>query len=154
MKKPLYRSGIITWVFLSLGLTFPIFGYLSYVTILKPTPQSKVQDPHLMGLIFYAMGGLFLVATLLMMLINYKREKLRNKLILNEQKIVGHVEKISLLRSVSFGTKNPYQVHYTFWHEGNEIHKKSHLLWEKPSINVGDTINVYINEKGQVACDL
>lgn len=154
MKKPIYKSDVYAFVFLSLGLGFIFFGCLSFVNIIKPTARSSVQDPILAGQIFCFLGTTFCVIQSAFRIFSFKQAKLHRELISMGTKIVGTIEKISLQKGITFGKKSPFIVYYTYLYEDKIYHNKSFLLWDKPNLSNGDKIDIFVNDIGQSTFEL
>jgi len=154
MKKPKYKSDLLAFIFLHLGLAFIIFGCLSFVNIIKPTSHSLVQDQILLGQIFCFLGITFCVIQTVFRIFSYKKAKLHSELISTGTKIDGAIEKISLQRWMQFGKKSPFIVYYTYSYKDKTYHKKSCLLWDKPNLSNGDKIDIFVNDIGQSTVEL
>ena len=154
MKKPKYKSDLLAFIFLCLGLGFIIFGCLSFVNIVKPTAHSFVQDRILSGQIFCFLGTTFCVIQAAFRIFSYKQAKLHSQLISTGTKIVGTIEKISLQKGTTFGKKSPFIVYYTYSYKDKIYHNKSCLLWDKPNLSNGDKIDIFVNDIGQSTFEL
>lgn len=154
MKKPKYKSDLLAFIFLCLGLAFIILGCLSFINIIKPTAHSLVQEQILLGQIFCFLGATFCVIQLVLRIFSYKRAKLQSELISKGNKIVGTVERVSLQKWIQFGRKLPYIVYYTYSYKDKIYHNKSYLLWEKPNLSRGDKIDIFVNDIGQSTVEL
>lgn len=154
MKKPKYKSDLLAFVFLCLGLAFIIFGCLSFVNIIKPTAHSLVQDQILLGQIFCFLGTTFCIIQAVFRNFSYKQEKLHSELISTGTKIVGTIERISLQKGIRFGKKSPFIIYYTYSYKEKNHRNKSCLLWEKPNLSNGDEIDIFVNEIGQSTFEL
>ena len=149
MHQPKYMEKLYAFIFLCLGSGFIVMGLLSDAGIVKPTAQSAVQDPNIMGFVFLLMGIAFCAAQTIFRVIAAKKNKLHNELTANGIRVHGSVEKVILLRFTQYGKKSPYRICYTYTLQGDIFHHKSCLLWDKPDYEVGDPILVYANNSGK-----
>lgn len=154
MKKPKYKSDLLAFIFLCLGLAFIIFGCLSFANIIKPTAHSLVQNQILSGQIFCFLGTTFCVIQAVFRIFSYKQAKLHSELISTGTKIVGTIERISLQKGTQFGKKSPFIVYYTYSYKDKIHHNKSCLLWDKPNLSNGDKIDIFVNDIGQSTFEL
>lgn len=153
MKYPKYREKCYALVFLYLSFAFLIMGVLCIAGITKPTVYSKVQDSVVMGVLFCIIGAVFLILQLGLRAISTAHEKLHNELLANGLKLSATVEKVTSLKLVRINHKTPFQIRYTYCHHEKTYHHKSHLIWDKPSLNKGDEITIYANNLGKSTLD-
>lgn len=149
MKNPKYIQKIYALIFLCLGGTFVFIGILSFMGIVLPSEHSKVQDPIVMGIVFSLLGIGFFLAHVVLRAIGSAKDKLHNDLLAKGMKISGIVEKLHLQKYIVYGKKSPFRIFYTYTYQGENYHHKSHLLWDKPNLNKGDSITVYANDLGK-----
>ncbi len=147
MKKPRYIESIYRYLFLIIGLVFFLLTILIYIGILTPSSKSAIQDQNQF---FYA----FLVITFILSILSnifYQIivKKDREKHLLIEQGVSSNVmvEDVYIDKRVRFIKQSPYRVKYSYVVAGNRLLKKSNLLWEKPSVNVGQTIEAFVLNK-------
>ncbi len=149
MKKPIYMSDIYAFVFLSLGLGFIFFGCLSFLNITKPTAHSSVQDPILAAQIFCILGTTMCVIQSVFRINSKKQAKIHRELISTGTKIEGTIDRISFQKGITFGRKSPYIIFFTYLYEDRVHHNKSCLIWDHPSLNKGNKIDIFVNDIGQ-----
>lgn len=149
MKKPKYESDVYAFIFFCLGVLFIILGCLSFIDIVKPSTYSFVQNQTLLGLSFCFLGIIFCFIQAAFRISSNKKAKLHNELISTGAKIVGTVEKVSMLRRVKVTRKSPFVIYYTYSYKDQTYHSKSCLLWDKPNLSNGDKIDVFVNDNGQ-----
>lgn len=154
MKKPNSMEGMFGFIYFWLGLSFALMGGLTYMGVIKPKSSSMVQEPALLGIIFFSIGGVFLLAQAVLMVIVFRRNKLHEELLANGTRIQGIVEKVYLQRYTSYGNQSPYRIVYRFNWEGKSCQKKSCLLWEKPEYKKGDSIAVFVNGDGRATVQI
>lgn len=148
MKKPKFMSEIYAFIFSLLGFLFIVFAILSLMGIVKPTAQSLVQDPKVLGLSFFVIGiasGLTVVGC---QIITLKNAKLYQSLFESGAKVTAKVERVSFKKGITFGRRSPFVVYYSYTHDGNMMKGKSCLLWEKPNVSSGNSIEIWIDLNG------
>lgn len=149
MKKTKYTGSLYAFIFLGLGITFLIIGTLCFLGVIKPTAHSSVQNPIIMGMVFSMIGVTFCAVQTILKFVSYKQEKLHNELLAKGNKLIGTVEKVYLQKGTRLGTKSPFRICYTYSYQSKIYHHKSCLLWDKPYLNEGDSIEVYANDFGK-----
>ena len=149
MKKPRYMEKLLEIIFFWLGVSFVFFGILSCIGILKPKAGSSIQDPTLMGYFFLAIGAIFAALSLIFRLIDAKKNKLHSELLASGTQVKGTVEKVYLQSYTQYGKQSPYRVQYAYTHQDKTYHRKSCLIWDKPDLENGDTVTVYVDDLGK-----
>lgn len=149
MSKPRYTEGLMKIIFLWLGIAFVAMGLLGILGILKPTAESQVQEPVIMGIIFGVVGIAFLVAGIILKVITSSKNKRRNELLASGTRVNGMVERVYVQWYTQYGKKSPYRILYTYTYQGKVYHHKSELLWEKPDLAEGDSVVVYAGNSGK-----
>ncbi len=143
MKSVKYTEQVYAFIFLCLGCTFVVFGLLSFIGILNPTPHSAIQSQT--GIAFSVLGIVFLIVQVIFTILASVKEKSNRELIANGIKVNGIVEKVYMERHIRYGKKSPYRILYSYIYQGKMYHHKSHLLWDRPYVKATDPIEVYIN---------
>lgn len=154
MKKPRYMEELLKIIFAWLGFMFICSGILCVLGVMKPSAHSMIQDPTILGGVFSALGMAFILVHFIFNVIANKKSKLYSELISKGMKIQGEVEKVYLQRYVKYGKKFPYRIVYKYRYQGKEYRHKSGLFWEKPDLEAGDRVVVYVNEWGKSAMQL
>lgn len=154
MKKLKYPEQLCSLIFIWIGFAFTILGLLAFIGILKPSIQSIVQEPRVLGHIFFTVGITFLVIGIILGILASRKNKIYVQLIYHGIKTNGMVEKVYISKYMQYVNKSPYRVLYTYTYKGKEYHHKSHLLWEKPNVKPNDFIEIYINDSGQSAIQI
>lgn len=131
MKKPKRIEKLYALIFLCLGGPFLIMGLLCFVDMVKPTADSIVQDPIIIGTVFSLLGVAFCVVQTVLRVIDSAQEKLHNELLASGTKLNGTVEKVYLQKYVQYGNKSPFRICHTYTYQGKIYHHKSCLLWGK-----------------------
>ncbi len=149
MNKPKYMEELLSIIFLSLGSIFLIMGMLSLIGLLKPSANSTVQDPAILGMIFVSLGIAFLVVTLVLTISVRAKKKLHAELTAGGIRINGIVERVYFQNYTHYGNTSPYRIFYTYTYQGKTFHGKSYLIWDKPDLMEGSPIEVYVNESGK-----
>ena len=149
MNKPRYMEELLAIIFGVLGSMFIVMGMLCFVGILKPAGGSSVQNPTALGVVFSLLGIGLCVAGVILKAIAAVRGKRHEKLLAEGIRIWGRVEKVQLQAYTSFGNQSPYRIYYAYTYQRKEFHGKSSLLWEKPDVVEGDSIEVYADEFGR-----
>lgn len=149
MKKPKYTGGLLKIIFLYLSIGFLVMGLLGLIGLLKPTKNSQVQSPTLLGIIFLSLGAAFFVVQMILRAVVSFRNQLHAELLANGTRIDGTVEKIYLQWYTQYGSQSPYRILYTYTWQGQVYHHKSCLLWEKPDFAEQDPIVVYVGDSGK-----
>src|SRR5690554_3203530 len=145
MKEPKYKRDLLAVIFLFLGLGFIILSCLSFANIINVTADSLVQDKTLLGQIFCFLGIILLFMQVSFRIVSNKKENLHSELILTGRKIAGRIERISLQKGIKYKKKSPFIVFYTYTYKDRIYHNKSCLLWDKPNLNKGDKVDVFVN---------
>ena len=154
MKKPRYMEELLKIIFAWLGFMFVCSGILCVLGVMKPSAHSMIQDPTILGIVFSALGILFLFAHFIFKGIAHRKNKIYSDLMLNGTKVQGEVEKVYLQWYVQFGKQSPYRIVYKYRYQDKEYRHKSGLLWEKPDLAAGDQVVVYVNDSGKSAMQL
>jgi len=149
MNRPKYIEKIYALVFLCLGIAFLMTGLLSFMGFVKPTAHSSVQDPFIMGMVFAMMGLAFMVLQVVFHKMSKLRETSHLTLCSKGAKLMGTVEKIYVQKYTKYGKQSPYRIYYTYSYQGRVFHHKSYLLWDKPTLSMGDTLIVYADDFGR-----
>jgi len=149
MKKPKSIEKLLEIIFFWLGVSFVFFGVLGCIGILKPSAGSSIQDPPLLGCFFSVIGFVFAAVGMIFRFIDAKKDKLHSELLANGTRVKGIVEKVYLQGYTRYGRQSPYRVRYTYTYRDKVYHHKSCLLWEKPDLTSGDTVTVYVNDRGK-----
>ena len=149
MKAPKHMAELMKIIFFWLGIAFVCGGILSLAGVLKPSAHSQAQDPIVLGKIFSAIGLIFVIAGTVCAVVTARIKKLYSELIETGIRLSGVVEKVYLQRNTQYGKRSPYRIVYSFTHMGKTYRHKSCLLWEKPDLNPGDSIKVYVNDSGK-----
>lgn len=154
MKQPKYTSGLLAVTFLSLGIVFIILGILCFSGLIKPSAHSLVQDSAHMGISFVSLGVALCIVQVVLKMLNHKSDQQNSQLLTHGAKLSGTVEKVCLQRYSRYGNKSPYRIYYTYSYQGTVYHHKSVLLWDKPNLQAGDPIEVYVNDFGKSTISL
>lgn len=133
---------------------FIFMGLLSYISVLKPTSYSMIQEPKMMGIAFLLLGIVFLIVQAILKVLASSKNKLHNELLINGTKINGIVENVYRQADMRYGGESPYRILYTYTWQGKVYHHNSYLLWDKPVFKVHDSIVVYANDSGQSTIQL
>lgn len=149
MSKPRYMEELLKIVFLWLGIAFIVMGALCYIGILKPTSNSMIQEPKILGIVYSLLGIAFFIVQTILKAIASLKNKLHNELLISGTRINGIVEKVHWQKYTQYGGKSPYRILYAYTWQGETYHHKSYLLWDKPDMTVHDSIEVYVNNVGQ-----
>jgi len=142
LKKPTSLMQLYSFIFIILGPIFIFAGYLNKSGMLQTSKYSK-GDP---ALIFPILGIISLIIGLNLFYIPFYKEKNREELKFTGMKIEGVVTKIIRNNRFKFGKQSPYIIYFSYEYDEDKYNEKSCLLWDKPTINVGDIISVYIDE--------
>lgn len=148
MKKPNSAAAMLRYIVVCLGAAFLLMGALCMCGVMQASVASEVQDSHVLGLIFLAVGAAFAVMAALLHGHVRKADALHADLLANGRQIVGTVVKVSHERWMQFGHASPYRVVYRFDCDGREVRRKSHFVWDAPDMSPGDPITVYVNDRG------
>ena len=62
MKKPRYMEELLKIIFAWLGFMFVCSGILCVLGVMKPSAHSMIQDPTILGVVFSALGAVFVFA--------------------------------------------------------------------------------------------
>lgn len=151
MNKPKYTEEMIKIIFLCLGVVFVGEGLFGFMGGLKPKPNSMIQDPFVMASIFFVIGIILIIICIILGQIVKRKDRVYEELIKNGIKISGKVERVYLESNIRYARQSPYRVWYVYSYQGKHFQKKSHFLWEKPNLEVGEVIVVYVNEAGKSA---
>ena len=154
MRRPRYTEELFKMVFLLLGLTFIFMGLLSYIGVMKPTSDSMVQEPKMMGIVFSLVGIAFLTVQTILKIIASSKKKLHNELLISGTRINGIVENIYRQTDMRYAGESPYRILYTYTWQGKVYHHHSHLLWDIPDFKADDSIVVYVNDSGKSTIQL
>lgn len=149
MKKPKYMQEMLKIIFLWLGIMFIGMSSLSALGVLKPKDSSAIQDPFLLGIVFFVIGIGFILMSIVLGIITFKMNRLQAELIANGTRISGKVEKVYLQSSTQYGKQSPYRVLYEYTYQGKKYHQKSSFIWKKPDLEAGDSVVVYVNDTGK-----
>lgn len=151
MKKPKHMGEVMKIIFCIVGFEFICFSVFSYIDVPNPDLFETVKLPSLMDIIFGTVGIIFVLVGIVLSLIGGRKNKKYADLLKNGRKINGVVERISLQRHTQFGNQTPYVIQYRYTFRDKEYHCKSFYIWEKPCYEVGDTIEVYVDDFGKSA---
>lgn len=151
MKKIRYTEQFFAIIFACLGCMFVLSGLLCFVGIIKPSSGSWIQDQNGMGIVLSGIGIVFLVVQTALIFLACAKEKMSHTLIANGMKVTGTVETVYSQWYLQCGKKSPYRVLYRYSAQGKLYHHKSQLLWEKPTVKEGDSIEVYCADSGKSA---
>ena len=121
---------------------------------MKPSAHARVQEPIVLGKIFLMIGIVCGVVQIIFSLIGRRRAKSHQALLAQGNRRIGTVEKVYLQKTVRFRRKSPFRIYYAYSFQGKIYHEKSDLLWDKPDLNEGDSIEVFINDAGKAALRL
>jgi len=149
MKKPKYMEELLKTIFLWLGVAFIAMVFFCFIGVVKPKASSHVQEPILLGIIFAGLGLLFTIVSIALGVITAKKEKLHSELIASGMQVKGTVEEVYLQTGTQYGKQSPYRVVYAYSYQDKAYHCKSHFLWKKPNLAVGESIMVYVNDEGK-----
>lgn len=149
MNKPRYTEALLKIIFLWLGIAFLATGLLSFFGVIKPTANSMVQVPALLGITFSSLGIAFLLVQGFLAVIVSFKNKLHQELLASGTKFCGTVEKVYLQKYTQYGKKSPYRIIYTYVYQGTVFRHESRLLWDKPDFKEQDPIEVYANDMGK-----
>lgn len=149
MKKPKYMEELLKKIFLWLGAAFVCMGILAFIGVLKPHASSSVQEPTLLGIIFWGIGLFLVFLSIVLGMILAKREKLHSELLVSGTKLKGSVEKVYLQSYTQYGKQSPYRIQYVYTYQDKVYHHKSCFVWENPNLAIGDEIMVYVNDLGK-----
>lgn len=149
MKDIKYIEQMYAIVFLCLGCVFIFLGFIGYQGILKPTAHSMIKDSAIINMISYVEGIICLIIMLIFKIFAIKKSKSHKELLLNGFKLTGIVEKVYIQNYTKYAGHSPFRIIYRYVYEGKEYHRKSYFLWEKPKLEKGDSIEVYVNDSGQ-----
>ena len=154
MKKPKYMEELLKIIFLWLGVAFIAVGFFAFIGVMKPKESSHVQNPILMGIIFAGLGFAYIIVSIILSAVVAKRNKLHSELIASGMHIKGIVENVYLQTGTQYGKQSPYRVVYAYSYRDKEYHCKSHFLWQKPNLEIGDSIVVYASADGKAVVNL
>ncbi len=149
MSKPKYMEELLKIIFLCLGIAFIAMGLLSFIGVLKPSANSMIQEPTILGIVFLFLGITFFIVQTILKVIASLKNKSHNELLISGTKINGTVENVYLQKYTQYGNKSPYRIFYTYTYQGKVYHHKSYLLWDKPNFTENDSIVVYANDFGK-----
>jgi len=149
MGKPKYMEELLSLIFLCIGSVFIVMGILSFAGVLKPSANSMVQVPALLGIVFVSVGMAFLAVKLVLKAVAAGKRKLHAELIAGGLRIDGIVERVYFQKYMQYGNRSPYRIFYSYTCQDKIFHGKSCLIWDKPDLAEGDAIEVYANESGQ-----
>ena len=62
MKNPRYMEELLKIIFVWLGVMFVCSGILCVLGVMKPSAHSMIQDPTILGVVFSALGAVFVFA--------------------------------------------------------------------------------------------
>ena len=152
LKRSNTLMGLYGFLFMIMGPTFIVMGYFNKIGML-PTTQNPHGDPTV---IFPIVGITSLVMGVILLYTEFYKQKEREKLISTGIKIQGTVTKIKKISYIRVGKKtrerknSPYIIYFFYEYSGQRYDGKSQLIWEKPTISVGNIVTVWIDEhKGQ-----
>ncbi len=137
-----------------ISIPFLIMGFLGLTGNITMSENSEIQDPVVLGTIFWAVGFLnLIIATIIIFIYSVKKRKINN-LLVNGTRVTGTVEKIEYKQNIRVNGKSPYVVHYSFSDNGIVYNKKSSYIYELPNLKIGEYIDVYTDGKGNSAVEL
>ena len=140
--------GLYGFLFMIMGPTFIVMGYFNKIGML-PTTRNSHGNP---AVIFPIVGIAFLVIGIILLYIEFYKQKEREDLIATGIKIYGTVTKVKKLSYIRVGKKtrerknSPYIIYFFYEYSGQRYDGKSQLIWEKPTISVGNIVTVWIDE--------
>lgn len=140
--------GLYGFLFMIMSPIFIVMGYFNKIGILT-TKQNSHGNP---AVIFPIVGIAFLVMGLMLLYIEFYKEKEREKLISTGIKMQGTVTKVKKLSYIRVGKKttvrknSPYIIYFFYEYCGQEHDGQSQLIWEKPTISVGNIVTVWVDE--------
>lgn len=148
MKRPSSLVQLWAYMFIILGSTFIILGYLNRFGILPISPNSKGDS----SLIFAINGIIFSMVGLVTFITSIYRENKCKKLRSTGLKVQGVVTRIRKIRYIKWGKQSPYTIHFYYRRYGFKYEGKSFLLWNRQEIAEGERIDVYINDEKREDC--
>lgn len=148
MKKPKYIEQVYGFRFLLIGVSSIVAGTLAAIGVMHPTKHSMIQDNNTIALGFYMIGSAFYLSNVVLTFISRKKENQHSELISNNKTVIGTVKEVNYKRKIKFGKTSPYVICFSYSLNGKNYHSKSYLLWEKPNLTTGDSIEVYVNDFG------
>lgn len=154
MKKPRYMEELLKIIFAWLGFMFACSGILCVLGVMKPSAYSMIQDSTILGVVFSALGAVFVFAHFIFRGISYKKSMLYSDLMSNGTKVQGEIEKVYLQWYIQYGKRSPYRIVYKYRYLDKEYRHKSGLFWEKPDLAASDQVVVYVNDAGKSAMQL
>lgn len=140
--------GLYGFLFMIMGPTFIVMGYFNKIGML-PTTQNSHGDP---AIIFPIIGITFLVMGVILLYIEFYKQKEREKLITTGIKVQGTVTKVKKLSYIRVGKKttvrknSPYIIYFFYEYCGQEYDGQSQLIWEKPTISVGNIVTIWVDK--------
>lgn len=119
---------------------------------MEPSATSKIQDSKVFGVIFCIISVVFSLVSMVCQKIGNGKDRLHHYLLKKGRKIKGNVEKIERA-AVKFSGRSPYRICYSYSLNGVIWNKKSHLVWDMPSLKAKEKIDIYVDEKGNSTID-
>ena len=154
MKKIQYTEQFFAIIFACLGSMFVLSGLFCFWGILKPTAGSLIQSQSGMGIFLSGIGSFWLVAAAILTILAQTKKRAYCALIASGRKVTGTVESVYSQWYLQCGKKHPYRVLYCYSLQGKRYCRKSQLLWEKPAVREGDSIEIYYSDSGTSAISL
>lgn len=154
MKKPKYVETLWALIFVCLGIAFMGSSGLCFLGVMKPSRHSAIQDPILLGKVFGVIAMSFVIAAVIVQIFVKQKISLHKEICKNGKKYIGTVEKVYLQKWTKFSGRSPFRICYTYQYQEKIYHRKSVLLWEEPKLEKGNSIEVYVDERGRCALDI
>ena len=130
LKKPSSMLQFWSYIFIVLSLSFLAFAYLK-------------GD---LSVLFPAIGFISLIMGLIILSLSLYMENKRKRLMEWGLKVDGTVSKVKKINYARWKRVSPHVVYFYYERYGFRYEGKSFLIWDKPNVDKGEKIDVYIND--------
>ena len=145
-KKPQTLMGMMSVVIIGLGIFFVSAG----IIILLFFSDALLKDGSSgidLGLVYIFSGAAELATGFILSAVTFRKIKKLDNIISKGFAVNATVKKIRYLKYTRWikPYEHPYIIYFTYNYRGEEYSGKSLLIWEKPSVNKGEKIKIFID---------
>ncbi len=148
MKHIKYVSSIYGISFLCLCAIFLFISTFSFVAPLFPINPDKTQDFIVLAWVFSLIAFALFIIAILCKLMSYNQKKRDELLLVEGVSIIGKIENVNKQKLITFCFSQPYKIIYSYYFNGGKYSGKSYLMWDLPKFNIGDSIEIYVDNMG------
>ncbi|MFW5667905.1 MAG: hypothetical protein ACOCM4_01475 [Acetivibrio ethanolgignens] len=141
MKKPDSYTQFLGILFGLMGPLWLLLGILCRLGIMTASSDSNL-DPA--GKFLWLGAVLLFVGLFCRVLARYQRKK-EKQLRQDGIRVKAAVTGVKHLFFTQWGKESPYRIYFTYSYNGTIYKGKSHLLWEKPEVDIGENLSIYID---------